>query len=161
MTPFPAKHLTFSMLVSAIPLRCRNSSIAGKRSQGYNKRCLCPEKGEFSGTSEERLGLQQFRHTPFREKYEEKPMSSSLPSQYECFSKSPFRFGGLFVFFLSLSLFLILLSLFEPLRSYARILNPIFLSFYWPHQWHMEVSRIGVKQELQLPAYTTATAMQD
>ena len=26
---------------------------------------------------------------------------------------------------------------------------------------HMEVPRIGVKSELQLPAYTTATAMQD
>ena len=27
--------------------------------------------------------------------------------------------------------------------------------------WHMEVSRLGVKLELQLPAYTTATATQD
>ena len=27
--------------------------------------------------------------------------------------------------------------------------------------WHMEVSKLGVKLELQLPAYTTATAMPD
>ena len=27
--------------------------------------------------------------------------------------------------------------------------------------WHMEVPRLGVKLELQLPAYTTATATQD
>ena len=30
-----------------------------------------------------------------------------------------------------------------------------------PHLWHMEVPRLGVESELQLPAYTTATAMQD
>ena len=29
------------------------------------------------------------------------------------------------------------------------------------HLQHMEVPRLGVKLELQLPAYTTATAMQD
>ena len=27
--------------------------------------------------------------------------------------------------------------------------------------WHMEVPRLGVESELQLPTYTTATAMQD
>ena len=27
--------------------------------------------------------------------------------------------------------------------------------------WHMEVPRLGVESELQLPAYTTAIAMQD
>ena len=30
--------------------------------------------------------------------------------------------------------------------------------FLGPHPWHMEVSRLGVKSELHLPAYTTATA---
>ena len=30
-----------------------------------------------------------------------------------------------------------------------------------PHLWHMEVPRLRVILELQLPAYTTATAMQD
>ena len=29
------------------------------------------------------------------------------------------------------------------------------------HLWHMEVPRLGVQLELQLPAYTTATAMPD
>ena len=29
------------------------------------------------------------------------------------------------------------------------------------HLWHMEVSRLGVQSELQLPAYAIATAMQD
>ena len=29
------------------------------------------------------------------------------------------------------------------------------------HLWHIEVPRLGVKLELQLPAYTTATAMPD
>ena len=30
-----------------------------------------------------------------------------------------------------------------------------------PHLWHMEVPRLGVKSELQLLAYTTATATPD
>ena len=30
-----------------------------------------------------------------------------------------------------------------------------------PHPWYVEVPRLGVKLELQLPACTTATAMQD
>ena len=34
----------------------------------------------------------------------------------------------------------------------------VFLSFLGPHLWHMEFPRLGVKLELQLPAYTTATA---
>ena len=29
--------------------------------------------------------------------------------------------------------------------------------FLGPHLWHMEAPRLGVKLELQLPAYTTAT----
>ena len=36
-----------------------------------------------------------------------------------------------------------------------------FVLFLGPRLRHMEVPRLGVKQELQLPAYTTATAMQD
>ena len=31
--------------------------------------------------------------------------------------------------------------------------------FFRPHLWHMEVPRLGVEQEQQLLAYTTATAM--
>ena len=39
--------------------------------------------------------------------------------------------------------------------------NSIFFFFLGPHSWHMEVPRLGIKLELQLPAYTTVTAMQD
>ena len=34
-------------------------------------------------------------------------------------------------------------------------------AFLGQHPWHMDVPRLGVKSQLQLPAYTTATAMQD
>ena len=36
----------------------------------------------------------------------------------------------------------------------------LFIIFFFlgPHLWHMEVPRLGVKSELQLPAYATATA---
>ena len=34
----------------------------------------------------------------------------------------------------------------------------LFLVFLGPHPQHMEVPRLGVESELQLPAYTTATA---
>ena len=37
----------------------------------------------------------------------------------------------------------------------------LFFVFLGPHLWHMEVPRPGVELELQLPAYTTATAMPD
>ena len=37
----------------------------------------------------------------------------------------------------------------------------IFFFFLWLHLWHMEVPRLGVELELQLSAYTTATAMRD
>ena len=36
-----------------------------------------------------------------------------------------------------------------------------FWSFLGPHLWHMEVSRLGVKLELQLLAYATAMPKQD
>ena len=36
-----------------------------------------------------------------------------------------------------------------------------FLVFLGPHPQHMEVPSLGVKLELRLPAYTTATAMPD
>ena len=36
----------------------------------------------------------------------------------------------------------------------------VFLSFLGPHLRHMEVPRLGVKSELLLSAYTTATATQ-
>ena len=36
----------------------------------------------------------------------------------------------------------------------------VCVSFLGPHPWHMEVPRLGVKWELQLPAYVTAPAKQ-
>ena len=36
-----------------------------------------------------------------------------------------------------------------------------FFAFSGLHPWHMEVPRLGVKSELQLLAYTTATATRD
>ena len=36
-----------------------------------------------------------------------------------------------------------------------------FLLLHMPHLWHMEVPRLRVELELQLPAYTTATATSD
>ena len=38
------------------------------------------------------------------------------------------------------------------------VFSPFFLGL---HPWHMEVLRLGVEWELQPPACTTATAMQD
>ena len=37
----------------------------------------------------------------------------------------------------------------------------LFLAFFTPHLWQSEVPRVRVESELQLPAYTTATATQD
>ena len=34
----------------------------------------------------------------------------------------------------------------------------LFCFVLGPHSWHMEVPRLGVKSEQQLPVYTTATA---
>ena len=37
----------------------------------------------------------------------------------------------------------------------------LFFVFLGPHPQHMEVPRLGVESELQLPAYAIGTAMQD
>ena len=37
----------------------------------------------------------------------------------------------------------------------------IYFCFLGPHPWHMEVPRLGVQSELQLPTYTAATATRD
>ena len=39
--------------------------------------------------------------------------------------------------------------------------SPFFLGSTPGHMGHMEIPKLGVKSELQLPAYTIATAMQD
>ena len=40
-------------------------------------------------------------------------------------------------------------------------METFFLFFLGPHPWHVELPRLGVELELQLLAYTTATATQD
>ena len=47
--------------------------------------------------------------------------------------------------------------LLSPEENKMRIFFFRFLELYL---WHMEVPRLGVELELQLPAYITATAMQ-
>ena len=42
----------------------------------------------------------------------------------------------------------------------VRILTRFFFFFLGPHPWHMEVPRLGIESQLQLPAYTTVTAVQ-
>ena len=44
-----------------------------------------------------------------------------------------------------------------------RIMVTVWLFFFFvgPHLWHMEVPRLGVKSELQLPTYTTVTTTLD
>ena len=53
----------------------------------------------------------------------------------------------------------------KMLSNCWRVLFPfffcLFLCFLGLHPWYMEVPRLGIKQELQLPAYATATAMQN
>ena len=44
------------------------------------------------------------------------------------------------------------------LPFYIFIFIYLFFVFLGPYLWHMEVSRLGVKSELQLLAYPTATA---
>ena len=52
------------------------------------------------------------------------------------------------------------------IRKFDAVFCHIYLFIYLfcfleLHLWHMEVPRLGVESELQLPAYTTATAMRD
>ena len=37
----------------------------------------------------------------------------------------------------------------------------LFFFFLWLHLWHMETLELGIKSELQVPAYATATETQD
>ena len=46
------------------------------------------------------------------------------------------------------------------LYSYILILF-YFITFLGPKVWQIEISRLGVELELQLPAYVTDTAMPD
>ena len=49
----------------------------------------------------------------------------------------------------------------DPLLKESQSLSRLWKkNFFCVHPWHREVLRLGVESELQLPAYTTATAMQ-
>ena len=64
---------------------------------------------------------------------------------------------------LSICLTYFLKQLFYKFRFYIGLGFFFFFLFFFlvPQLRHMEVPRLGVKLELQLPAYTTATATQD
>ena len=50
----------------------------------------------------------------------------------------------------------------QMLQSFAFLPSFLFfLLFLGPHSWHTKVPRLGANSELQLPAYTTATAIWD
>ena len=55
------------------------------------------------------------------------------------------------------------IKMFRAVLFFIFIFNYYFFLFCFlgPHPQHMEVSRLGVKSELQLLAYITATATQD
>ena len=46
-------------------------------------------------------------------------------------------------------------------KHHERIIIIIIICFLGLHPWQMEVPRLGVESELQLPAYSTATAGPD
>ena len=54
----------------------------------------------------------------------------------------------------------LLCSLISEIAFSSRTSVEVFFFFFFlgPHLWHMEVPRLGVKSELQVLAYTTATA---
>ena len=49
----------------------------------------------------------------------------------------------------------------DPTLLQFQIGHTFFFCFLGLYSWHMEVPRLGVKSVLQLPAYATATAMED
>ena len=54
-----------------------------------------------------------------------------------------------------------MLSIACPVVYYEYPFLKKFFLFLGPHLWHMELPRLGVEPELQLPTYPTATATQD
>ena len=52
-------------------------------------------------------------------------------------------------------------SLGTPRIFYIPVSGIFFFAFLGPHLWLMEVPRLGVELEMELLAYTTATAMAD
>ena len=50
---------------------------------------------------------------------------------------------------------------FFKFHKYGRLFIYLFFCFLGPHLWHLKFPKLVVESELQLPAYTTATAMPD
>ena len=87
-----------------------------------------------------------FHYLILREKYQE-ICNFWLKEYNQSYDLSLFLFLQEFFFLFCLSVFCFM-----------------FLFFFWllrPHLWHMEVPGLGVESGLQLPAYITASAMQD
>ena len=55
----------------------------------------------------------------------------------------------------------LLVSNCSPTFRIGRYFFFFFFGFFGPHPWHMEIPRLGVASELQLPAHATATATPD
>ena len=78
-----------------------------------------------------------------------------------------FFLNFMFLLILSFSLLIVLTDPYDiifilmALITIYMLMPFFFFCFLGPYLWHMEVSRLGVKSELQLPADTTATATQD
>ena len=51
----------------------------------------------------------------------------------------------------------ILFHLSDHRRAWYPVNNNNDNFFFGPHPWHLEVPRLGVESQLQLPAYATAT----
>ena len=62
---------------------------------------------------------------------------------------------------------MVVLTVLMPLEVYGLkslcfyFLKFILLIFLWLHLWHVEIPRLGIESELQLPAYNIAIAMPD
>ena len=74
------------------------------------------------------------------------------------------RFSVFFILFYFILLYFTILFYFIYFTILSYFILFYFILFYFilflePHRRHMEIPRLGVKSELELPAYTTATAM--
>ena len=67
------------------------------------------------------------------------------------------------MFFFFFFVFFFAISWAAPVAYGGLVFVCLFVCFFFlgPHLQHMDVPRLGVKLELYLLAYTTATAMQD
>ena len=92
------------------------------------------------------------------------PFSPVVPQCCMLSSRQTFVASGhLFLLAPGSSLLLVLFSWSEKLSVSQTVTSNSFFFFFFlrPYLWHMEVPAPGVEPELQLPAYTTVTAIQD